>query len=764
MRLGIVWLGCFLLSWGSCAAVSFADDLELRNGAVLKGTARRVATMTTNVSGTSKPTDAPIWMVDDGVRRFFTHRRNVSRYTESGAGGANVSFKMKHERGGRTSGFSNIGGLVAVQPFDEYGRRTVKLPTQKGMVDIIQGIGLIRPDFAVVESLTHVWEYSVDTSTVPPDVIQSLIRRTSNQDDPAERKAAVLFYLQAQMYDQAREELGLLSQRFPDLAEWCQEYERRVGEFIALRAINEIERRQEAGQHQLAMQFAQKFPEEYVSADVWQRSQDVVRGYQQAMIDRDRILLLLDTLQADLPEPQFTRLSAMRALLRDELSYETLSRLEPFLRTADDDSLTSDAKLALAYSGWLLGGSGAVVNLEETIRLWDARFLVLDFLRSQDDPYREEELLKELDAIEGMSLERLAQMVQNLPLPFEPPAVSPGTPTVIEMTQSGEDPPRRYTIMLPPEYHPARSYPLLVVLRGEQFSFETAVNWWGGDAARPGWAQRRGYIVLAPHYCAEDATGFDAANPLRDTVLESIVHARKRFQIDSDRIFLTGHGMGGDASFDIGMAHPDIFAGVIPVGGICPQHCRQMRENGPATSWYVVQGEKDRGLMDKNAFVLGAMMKVGQDVICCEYKERGFESYHEEQERIFGWMQFLRRATQKDVGDWSIQNFRRTPSRYHWLQARQVPEGVEDLNRPVRFEAQAREGGGAAGTLRVSHPGRATTLWLSPDFVNFDKKYDIHVNHKLVSRQFFQPSLEAMLSDLRERGDRQRLYWARVDL
>jgi tetratricopeptide (TPR) repeat protein/pimeloyl-ACP methyl ester carboxylesterase len=764
MRLGALWLGCLLLSWGICAAVSRADDLELRNGAILTGTARRIATMTTNVSGSSKPTDAPIWMVDDGVRRFFTHRRNVARYTESGAGGANVSFKMKHERGGRTAGFSNVGGFVSVQPFDEYGRRTVRLPTQKGMVDIIQGVGLIRPDFAVIESLTHVWEYTVDTRTLPRDVIQSLIRRTSNQDDPAERKAAVLFYLQAQMYEEAREELALLAQRFPDLTDWCQEYERRVGEFIALRAMNELERRQAAGQHLLAMQFAQKFPEEYVSAEVWQRSQEIVQQYQQAIVDRDRILLLLDTLQADLPEPQFTRLSAMRALLREELYYESLSRLEPFLRTAEDESLTPQEKLALAYSGWLLGSSGAIVNLDEAIRLWDARFLVLDFLRLQDDPYREEEILQELDAIEGISLERLTQMVRTLPLPFEPPAMSPGTPTVIEMTQNGEEPPRRYTILLPPEYHPSRSYPLLVVLKGEQFSFENAVKWWGGDAANPGWAQRRGYIVLAPHYCAEDASGFDPANPLRDTVLESIQHARKRFQIDSDRIFLTGHGMGGDACFDLGMSHPDLFAGIIPIGGICPQHCRQMRENGPSMSWYVVFGEKDRGLMEKNAYILNAMMKSGQDVICCEYKGRGFESYHEEQERIFGWMQMLRRPSLKEVGDWSIQTSRRSPSRYYWLQARQMNDRAEEPVRPIRFEAQAREGGDSGGTIRVSHPGRATTLWLSPELVNFDKKYDVHVNHKMVSRQFFQPSIGALLSDLRERGDRQRLYWARVDL
>ena len=46
--------------------------------------------------------------------------------------------------------------------------------------------------------------------------------------------------------------------------------------------------------------------------------------------------------------------------------------------------------------------------------------------------------------------------------------------------------------------------------------------------------------------------------------VESIRDARKRFRIDSDRVFLAGHGEGGNAAFDIGMSRPDLFAGVIP--------------------------------------------------------------------------------------------------------------------------------------------------------------------------------------------------------
>ena len=41
--------------------------------------------------------------------------------------------------------------------------------------------------------------------------------------------------------------------------------------------------------------------------------------------------------------------------------------------------------------------------------------------------------------------------------------------------------------------------------------------------------------------------------------------AMRRFSIDSDRVFLSGHSIGGDAAWDIGLAHPDLWAGVIPI-------------------------------------------------------------------------------------------------------------------------------------------------------------------------------------------------------
>jgi len=750
-----------------CALQACADEIVLKNGMRLNGAVLQVAGL--NPAGAKANTAGPVpsfsyWVVDDGVRRFFVHRRIVTTHAEAALLGANVSFRLKHEKSARTAGFPVVGGFGSVQPFDEFGRRTVTLSTQKGLVPIIQGVKLMRPDYTDLESLTHHWDYSIDTKTLAPETVQSIIARSSNRDDPAERKAAALFYVQAQMFEQAREEIRQLAERFPDLTDWCEEYQRQVSEYIARKAINEIERRQEAGQHQLAMEYAHKFPLDQVSAEIRQKVTDILNQYEQGLQDRDRVLLQLDMLQAKLPKSQFERLRSMRVTLQEELHYERMSRLDPFLRAEADETLPADQKLALAYSGWLLGNAGAVLNLEEAIHLWDARFLVLEFLRNNLDPLRDQEILGQLGAIEGINPERMALMLQHLPLPFEAPVTPPGEIRDVELPAETDTTPLRYSLLLPPEYNSAHSYPLLVVLRGDRSTTTQELRWWAGDTERPGWAQKRGYLVIAPDFAPMEASGYQPENPQQAVILKAIDHVRKSYHVDSDRIFLVGHGMGADACFDLGMAHPGIFAGVVPIAGTCPSYGRACAENAPLLPWYVVGGERDRHTLDKNAPTLNEMMKHGQNVIYCEYKNRGYESYYEELDRIFDWMQPLRRPDIKETARWEVSTVHKWNNQFYWMQAHQIPDRQTD--RPARYEGAITPGSKMYKTqsIYISHPGKATTIWISPELFNFENRCQVRVNLKHVFNDYVKPSLEAMLTDLRYRGDRERLYWARLDL
>ena len=62
-------------------------------------------------------------------------------------------------------------------------------------------------------------------------------------------------------------------------------------------------------------------------------------------------------------------------------------------------------------------------------------------------------------------------------------------------------------------------------------------------------------------------------------MLGALRDACRRFAIDTDRVFLTGHGIGGDAAWDIGLAHPDIWAGVIPIVAVADRYVGRYAKN-----------------------------------------------------------------------------------------------------------------------------------------------------------------------------------------
>ena len=84
-------------------------------------------------------------------------------------------------------------------------------------------------------------------------------------------------------------------------------------------------------------------------------------------------------------------------------------------------------------------------------------------------------------------------------------------------------------------------------------------------------------------------------------MLASLRDACRRFSIDTDRVFLTGHSIGGNAAWDMGLAHPDLWAGVIPIVAQCEKYCTLYWENASLVPFYVLGGELDGDKTVSNA-------------------------------------------------------------------------------------------------------------------------------------------------------------------
>jgi predicted esterase len=144
-----------------------------------------------------------------------------------------------------------------------------------------------------------------------------------------------------------------------------------------------------------------------------------------------------------------------------------------------------------------------------------------------------------------------------------------------------------YMLFVPESYDPAHPTPLILALHGlggtEDSYFEVY-----GDGLLEKLAEERGYLVVAP--LGHRVDGFYSGVSEQDvmTVLEMV---REEFHVDAQRIYLTGHSMGGFGSFALAARHPGLFAAIAPVaGGGQPSSVASFSH----VPMFVVHGDADR--------------------------------------------------------------------------------------------------------------------------------------------------------------------------
>lgn len=746
-----------------------ADRLTLKSGIVLEGTSLGVDRVEGRVSVSDRPDKKyPLQMVETGMRRVFVPTGQLASPIErESIIGQYETFPLKQRRTNRQVMLSTVGLPSKVTRFDQHGRRRVTFNTARGPLDVVQGITEIGPKYCRVEGLSHVWEFGVATTSIEPEMLDAMIHSATDQQNPDHRRAIILFYIQAELYPQAEREMAQFLTEFPDFEAKIENIRETLREHQARRVLYELQQRQSAGQYRLAYLAAKQFPEAGLGAEVQRQVTDLVRAYESDRNNAEFLLARLGDLEAGLEDAELRgELASWRAVIRNEIDMDSLQRLTAFRNLHDDDTLTARERIALAYSGWLLGNADALTDLDAARRLWTARYLVEDYLRAGGEDERRRIAL-DLKNLESVTVERVLAMLPMLDLPIETPHLVPGDHLHIEADSAiGKV---NYSVLLPLEYNPRRKYPAVVSLRPAERSTDDMLTWWGGSREKPLQSQRRGYIVIAPEYADEDQKHHDYSARTREYVEAALFDARKRFRIDSDRVFLSGHGMGADAAFDIGMSRPHLFAGVIPIAGAIDGHCINYWKNAEHLAWYVVSGELDQNRLERNPLVLNNMLRNSFDMQYVEYVGRGYESFYAEIHRIFDWMDAHQRVNAVKEFDGHVM--RAADDQFYWIQADSYLPIVSNIVVPTRH-APAATGRGkrrptfqfevldglSATTVSVSIPARQFTLWFSPDIVDFQREMKIRVSGKIKFKGFPRPELATLLEDLRVRGDREKPF------
>ncbi len=786
------WIVCCLLVVAGGQASIYGQRIRMQDGRQLEGRLGKTSGVADNPDQPSRQSGAvrvtPIQIIDDELRRIFVPRFRVAEVLEE-VSKPLVKIKVPQNADHSGHAVASVGPGLRVTPFDEFGRRIFTMHTKDGPLDVVQGITTLTPRYAIVEGLqgaprSVVWDMRIATSSIPSDRLKKILARAVPQDDPQARLQVVRFYLQSEQYPQARRELEAILARFPEKKQLSAQKQllRQMG---ARRILRELKLRQSAGQHQLVQALLKNFPAEEVAGETLQQVREMIASYDRA---EERIAHIRAQLQATVDQiDDATQRKILQPLVKriiEHLSHNNVQRLVPYVQLLGDDSLSVQQKAALAISGWLLGANGASENLAVAVSLVQVRDAVRAYLR-EPLTHNRAELLDSMRSLEGATVEKVARLLRWMEPPWDIDERTAQAYGFYEMIAPGrsEAGDFRYLVQLPPEYDPFRRYPTVITLCGTNQSPRMALDYWAGSQSRnpagevtgprKGQAMRHGTITIAVDWLEPHQYRYGFSLREHTAVLTCVRDACRRLSIDTDRIFLTGYDIGGDAAWDMAQSHPDLWAGAIPISARSDKYDKFYWENGQFVPFYFVFGELDGKIMSHNGPLLNMYLKRRFDTTVVEYLGRGHESFHDEILHLFDWMGRKQRSGPPD--EFSCKTMRPWDNFYWWIECGPFPDQwmmypeawqKRDANPTLisgkisKSLKQAR-----SNRLLARTTSRSTTVWLSPDVVDFDKPMTVILNRKKLVRSGtkVRPDLEVLLEDVRTRADRLHPFWAKLE-
>jgi predicted esterase len=760
---------CGLACAAACGALS-AAELTLRDGRVLKGDVAEIAGVAEDPNAVADV--AQIILVDSGLTRTFVPQRHVEKVNPGDTGEIPQRFRVEQQIPSGGARINAVGPITRITPFSEYGRRTLSMNAGGGNVDVIQGITDITPTWTKVMAVRkYIWDQRIATNSIPREMLGKVLSHAIDRGNVDDRLKIVRLYLQSDRYEDARKELAEIIADFPDSKDRFETTERRLAQLAAQRLLAEIKLRRIAGQHRFAFNLLKDFPADDVAGEILQEVSDLLGEYKDLQSRAQALLDQFDKHQAALTDENLKkRFEPLLKQIRGELSINTIDRLSSYQQLGGAAELSADQKLSLAVSGWLLGKDGATEDVGVAQSLYDLRELMHDYFNSATKLDRDAHL-KNILALESATPENIAKLLAHMKPPVDTPTPETRGLYQLSVPGLGNEAPTTYYVQLPEEYDPYRRYPAVVTLHGAGTSPRHQLDWWFGardpEGRFIGQGARHGYIVIAPHWAREHQQEYGYTAAEHAAVVSSLRDACKRFSIDTDRVFLSGHSMGGDAAWDIGLAHPDLWAGVIPIVAVADKHIAHYWPNADYMPMYFVGGELDGDKMVRNSRDFDRYLNKAYDVTVVEYRGRGHEHFSDEILNLFDWMSRYKR----NFFPFELETATMRPwdNFFFWLELDEFPaKGMvtaADWPPPRGVRAISTKATiGSNNSIRVTTGASRVSVWLSPELVDFTQPLRAQVNGgKLGSEPFVRPDITVMLEDARTRGDRQHPFWAKLE-
>jgi len=798
----ILFLGLFV-----GLAETFAAKFTLRDGRVIEGKMAQLSRVDER-TGTPDNISKPIVVVDDELRFVYLSKTQVRAVNEEQTAQP-PTFKTGQRANYDGKEYFIPGTYSNVVPFDKYGRRVLPIRHPRGIEYVEQAMVELTPYYVHVTSLrgnneSLNWNMRIAANAIPRDQMTPILMNRIDPKNFEARIKLVRFYHGGGLYASADAELESIMldwKETPEVQQRLRSMSLSIRQDKYQQILDEFEFRWRNGQYQLARKYIAELEQDpQLPERLLERVRRSLREFDETDQQCQEIVAAFKDLYEQLLETEKNdKILPIIAEIEQELNYATKERLNTFQLYGGDPQLSAAEKLAIGITGWYAGAGADNSRLALALALPVTEQLIVDYLRSGQDYLLRQRIIEQLKNSETYRPDLIAGILATMKPPFaDLPPEDPDAPGYYRLTipnplvaagapRSPRGAEIRYTIQLPPDYNPHLRYPMVVSLNGTRTP-DAQIDWWAGpwqDGMRMGHATRHGYIVLAPEWNPPEAglSDYDFSFHSHAAVLGAVKDAFRRFSVNADRVFISGHGIGGTAAWDMALAHPDLWAGAIPFNAMASKYIEAYQAAVRHVPLYLVWGEMEGeglGLRRKwavNAPTLNRYLLTQErpgDVTAVRYIGRGFESFYEEILHVLEWMQHRQRNAVPF--EFTAETLRPWDSFFWWVEMPNLEvDSTRNMIDPVDFPAR----GSVQPVIVQSRLHRATNtvsitvrprganvqVWLSPDIIDFRAKAAVKVNEKnfLPPSGMIEPNIEVMLEDVRTRGDRLRPYWAMVE-
>lgn len=689
-------------------------------------------------------------------------------------------------------------------PFDKDWERTVRVKTNQGGFPLRQRIIVLTPKRMTVQGLSHAWDMNFLTTELDFNELTKLVndyldtkKEYSKLEKEDKEYILARFYHQMDKFDESEAICKKLLVALAESKEKKEPVERLLTNIESSRGrkfSSEFEPLAAAKQHRTLQDRLAVYDKDGYSAKVSEKikllAQELKNRYADDDVKLAKVRGLIKYLMGKNPQPRGFWLEGGETIL-SELNYDTLDRLETFITFAEqykrdiEAGKTPNLKLenvfALAINGWHLGNVSAEPDIELAKNLWKTRKFLPEYMRL-GTPAQREALAQSWEKEVNLPIDVLARVMQHLPPPSAYNKIDGSLLKLdIDLPNGAVG---SYHVQLPPDYNHQRAHPVLVLLSSPREPVKTLIERFQPLAAQ------HGFILMAPLWEKFSTKGYRYSDSEQEYQMNCLRDLKRRFQVDTDRVFLFGWSEGGAVAWDTGLAHPDQYAGMASMCGLLGEIGASYRTNAQNMGLYIVDGEKSGNGPVLTRGVFKDFIRYNYNGYYLEYKGRANELYVGEFEPMMDWMSRKKRVyPTKSLGNYTtsgvngeeFKTFRQSDNRFYWLQTDEIREDFkQDYFNWVKHRHPATLTGsisvlneaGAKGDARIINlislrtTGiKQVSVYLSPAMIDFSKPVQVRINSQVHGKlsTMVEPRISQMLEEYFENVDRQRLYYRKLD-